>query len=396
MEEKKQTQKKEICQYSKRCGGCAFQGMSYEEQLEQKQKTVKKYLKKYVKPDTIVGMYYPYHYRNKVAAAFGRLRNGTFISGTYEEGTHRIVPIESCMIEDKNADRIVGTIRGLLKSFKIKTYDEDSGYGLLRHVLVRVGKKSKEVLVVLVLGSPVLPSKKNFVKALCEKHPEITSIVINVNDRQTSMVLGEKEQVIYGKGFIIDTLCGLTFKISPKSFYQVNPVQTEKLYGLALEYADLHGEETVWDLYCGIGTISLFLAQKAKQVYGVEIIPQAIENAKRNAVKNGIENAEFFVGKSEEVLPEFYEKEAAAGRKAHADVIVVDPPRKGCDEKLLDTIVKMAPDRVVYVSCDSATLARDLKILCEQGYELKRVRAVDQFCHTVHTEAVCCLHRVNM
>ena len=216
---------------------------------------------------------------------------------------------------------------------------------------------------------------------------------MNVNDKKTSMVLGERDIVIYGKGFIRDILCGCSFRISPQSFYQVNPVQTEKLYGLALEYADLHGEENVWDLYCGIGTISLFLAQKAKQVYGVEIIPQAIENAKRNAVKNGIENAEFFVGKSEEVLPEFYEKEAAAGRKAHADVIVVDPPRKGCDEKLLETIVKMAPDRVVYVSCDSATLARDLKILCENGYELKRVRAVDQFCHTVHTESVCLMER---
>ena len=210
------------------------------------------------------------------------------------------------------------------------------------------------------------------------------------------MILGHKTIVLWGQEYITDQIGDISYEISPVSFYQVNPVQTEKLYGLALEYADLHGEETVWDLYCGIGTISLFLAQKAKQVYGVEIIPQAIENAKRNAVKNGIENAEFFVGKSEEVLPEFYEKEAAAGRKAHADVIVVDPPRKGCDEKLLDTIVKMAPDRVVYVSCDSATLDRDLKILCEQGYELKRVRAVDQFCHTVHTEAVCCLHRVNM
>ena len=237
---------------------------------------------------------------------------------------------------------------------------------------------------------------KNWWKAFAKKFDGMTSISLNCNTERTNVILGHKTIVLWGREYITDQIGDISYEISPVSFYQVNPVQTEKLYGLALEYADLHGEETVWDLYCGIGTISLFLAQKAKQVYGVEIIPQAIENAKRNAVKNCIENAEFFVGKSEEVLPEFYEKEAAAGRKAHADVIVVDPPRKGCDEKLLDTIVKMAPDRVVYVSCDSATLARDLKILCEQGYELKRVRAVDQFCHTVHTEAVCCLHRVNM
>ena len=384
------------CNISKKCGGCQFQGIPYKEQLKKKQKKEQSLLGAYGKVCPIIGMENPYYYRNKVHAVFDRDRKGNIISGIYEEGTHRVVPVENCLIEDEKSQEIIRTIRGMLKSFKIRTYDEDTGYGLLRHVLIRRGFSTGEIMVVLVTGSPIFPSKNNFVKALRKAHPEITTVVLNVNDRQTSMVLGEREKPIFGPGFIKDRLCGCMFRISPKSFYQVNPVQTEKLYGLALEYADLHGEETVWDLYCGIGTISLFLAQKAKQVYGVEIIPQAIENAKRNAVKNGIENAEFFVGKSEEVLPEFYEKEAAAGRKAHADVIVVDPPRKGCDEKLLDTIVKMAPDRVVYVSCDSATLARDLKILCEQGYELKRVRAVDQFCHTVHTEAVCCLHRVNM
>ena len=413
---KSEKQKKKpaaVCPYAKKCGGCDYQGMSYEQQLQEKQTYVRKNIGDYCKVLPIIGMENPYHYRNKVHAVFDVERRGKHanggrrtagnghakaapggvISGVYKAGTHEVINIDSCEIEDELSSAIIRDIRGLLHSFKIKTYDEDTGYGLLRHVLVRRGFHSGEVMVVLVLGSPILPSKNNFVKALRKLHPEITTVVVNVNDKQTSMVLGEKETVIYGKGYIEDTLCGCTFRISPKSFYQVNPVQTEKLYGLALEYADLHGEENVWDLYCGIGTISLFLAQKAKQVYGVEIIPQAIENAKRNAVKNGIENAEFFVGKSEEVLPEFYEKEAAAGRKAHADVIVVDPPRKGCDEKLLETIVKMAPDRVVYVSCDSATLARDLKILCENGYELKRVRAVDQFCHTVHTESVCLMER---
>ena len=282
-----------------------------------------------------------------------------------------------------------------MEKYHISAYDEKTGKGLVRHVLIRCGFSSQEKMVCLIINGKSLPHGEKLVEAL-RKIDGMTSISLNCNTERTNVILGHKTIVLWGQEYITDQIGDISYEISPVSFYQVNPVQTEKLYGLALEYADLHGEETVWDLYCGIGTISLFLAQKAKQVYGVEIIPQAIENAKRNAVKNGIENAEFFVGKSEEVLPEFYEKEAAAGRKAHADVIVVDPPRKGCDEKLLDTIVKMAPDRVVYVSCDSATLARDLKILCEQGYELKRVRAVDQFCHTVHTEAVCCLHRVNM
>ena len=285
--------------------------------------------------------------------------------------------------------QIIHDIRGLLRSFKIKTYDEDTGYGLLRHVLVRRSFHSGEVMVVLVLGSPILPSKNNFVKALRKLHPEITTVVLNVNDKKTSMVLGEKETVIYGKGYIEDTLCGCTFRISPKSFYQVNPVQTEKLYGTALEYAGLTGKETVWDLYCGIGTISLFLAQKAGKVYGVEIVPQAIEDAKNNAALNGINNAEFFVGKAEEVLPAFYEKKKDTDADMlHPDVIVVDPPRKGCDGVCLETMLKMQPERIVYVSCDSATLARDLKVLCEGGYELCKVRAVDQFGNTTHVESV--------
>ena len=241
-------------------------------------------------------------------------------------------------------------------------------------------------MVVLVLGSPILPSKNNFVKALRKLHPEITTVVLNVNDKKTSMVLGEKETVIYGKGYIEDTLCGCTFRISPKSFYQVNPVQTEKLYGTALEYAGLTGGETVWDLYCGIGTISLFLAQKAKKVYGVEIVPPAIEDARRNAALNGMENVEFFVGKAEEVLPREYEK-----NQVYADVIVVDPPRKGCDSVCLDTIVRMQPKRVVYVSCDSATLARDVKYLDERGYAVERVRCCDMFGMSGHVETVALL-----
>ena len=403
------------CPYAKKCGGCDYQGMSYEQQLQEKQTYVRKNIGDYCKVLPIIGMENPYHYRNKVHAVFDVERRGKHanggrrtagnghakaalggvISGVYKAGTHEVINIDSCEIEDELSSAIIRDIRGLLHSFKIKTYDEDTGYGLLRHVLVRRGFHSGEVMVVLVLGSPILPSKNNFVKALRKLHPEITTVVVNVNDKQTSMVLGEKETVIYGKGYIEDTLCGCTFRISPKSFYQVNPVQTEKLYGLALEYADLKGTETVWDLYCGIGTISLFLAQKAKQVYGVEIVPQAIEDAKNNAKINEINNAAFYVGKAEEVLPDYYEEYAKThgGEKARADVIVVDPPRKGCDETLLETIVKMEPEKVVYVSCDSATLARDLKYLCENGYEIRKVRGVDQFPETVHIETVCLLSR---
>ena len=345
--------------------------------------------------EPIVGMDEPYHYRNKAQFPVGTDKEGHIVTGFYAGRTHTIIPNRDCALGLPVNREILDIVIDFMEKYHISAYDEKTGKGLVRHVLIRCGFSSKEKMVCLIINGKSLPHGEKLVEAL-RKIDGMTSVSLNCNTERTNVILGHKTIVLWGQEYITDQIGDISYEISPVSFYQVNPVQTEKLYGLALEYADLHGEETVWDLYCGIGTISLFLAQKAKRVYGVEIIPQAIENAKRNAVKNGIENAEFFVGKSEEVLPEFYEKEAAAGRKAYADVIVVDPPRKGCDEKLLDTIVKMAPDRVVYVSCDSATLARDLKILCEQGYELKRVRAVDQFCHTVHTEAVCCLHRANM
>ena len=394
---KEERKRKSLCPVHGRCGGCQLLDIPYKDQLKQKQTQVTKLLKPYCPVEKIVGMEDPFHYRNKVHAVFGHKKDGTVISGIYQEGTHFIVPVDECLIEDQRADAIIRDIRGLLKSFKIKTYNEDTGYGLFRHVLIRTGDHSGQIKVVLVLGSPILPSKNNFVKALRKLHPEITTIVLNVNGQKTSMILGEKETVLYGKGYIEDELCGKTFRISSKSFYQVNPVQTEKLYGLALDYAGLTGNETVWDLYCGIGTISLFLAKKAKQVYGVEIVPQAIDDARNNAKINDITNAEFYVGKAEEVLPEYYREyqESHGGETAHADVIVVDPPRKGCEESLLQTIVDMQPEKVVYVSCDSATLARDVKFLRESGYELKKITPVDQFPNTVHVEVVCCLHRVN-
>ena len=388
------------CPYYRQCGGCQIQALSYEKQLEFKENKVRNNLERIggftkIPMEPIVGMDEPYHYRNKAQFPVGTDKEGHIVTGFYAGRTHTIIPNRDCALGLPVNREILDIVIDFMEKYHISTYDEKTGKGLVRHVLIRCGFSSQEKMVCLIINGKSLPHGEKLVEAL-RKIDGMTSISLNCNTARTNVILGHKTIVLWGQEYITDQIGDISYEISPVSFYQVNPVQTEKLYGLALEYADLHGEETVWDLYCGIGTISLFLAQKAKQVYGVEIIPQAIENAKRNAVKNGIENAEFFVGKSEEVLPEFYEKEAAAGRKAHADVIVVDPPRKGCDEKLLDTIVKMAPDRVVYVSCDSATLARDLKILCEQGYELKRVRAVDQFCHTVHTEAVCCLHRVNM
>ena len=388
------------CPYYRQCGGCQIQALSYEKQLEFKENKVRNNLERIggftkIPMEPIVGMDEPYHYRNKAQFPVGTDKEGHIVTGFYAGRTHTIIPNRDCALGLPVNREILDIVIDFMEKYHISAYDEKTGKGLVRHVLIRCGFTSKEKMVCLIINGKSLPHSEKLVEAL-RKIDGMTSISINCNTERTNVILGRKTVVLWGQEYITDQIGEISYEISPVSFYQVNPVQTEKLYGLALEYADLHGEETVWDLYCGIGTISLFLAQKAKQVYGVEIIPQAIENAKRNAVKNGIENAEFFVGKSEEVLPEFYEKEAAAGRKAYADVIVVDPPRKGCDEKLLDTIVKMAPDRVVYVSCDSATLARDLKILCEQGYELKRVRAVDQFCHTVHTEAVCCLHRVNM
>ena len=385
------------CPYYRQCGGCQIQALSYEKQLEFKERKVRNNLERIggfseIPMEPIVGMEESYHYRNKAQFPVGTDKDGHIVTGFYAGRTHTIIPNRDCALGLPVNREILDLVIDFMEKYHVSAYDEKTGKGLVRHVLIRCGFTSQEKMVCLFINGKSLPHSEKLVEALREIDG-MTSISINCNTGRTNVILGRKTIVLWGQEYITDQIGEISYEISPVSFYQVNPVQTEKLYGLALEYADLHGEETVWDLYCGIGTISLFLAQKAKQVYGVEIIPQAIENAKRNAVKNGIENAEFFVGKSEEVLPEFYEKEAAAGRKAHADVIVVDPPRKGCDEKLLETIVKMAPDRVVYVSCDSATLARDLKILCENGYELKRARAVDQFCHTVHTESVCLMER---
>ncbi len=381
------TETSNICKSYKKCGGCQYQGLAYPKQLEKKQKNVEALLKKFGKVNPIIGMKEPFYYRNKVHAVFDRDRRGNIISGTYEANSHRVVPIEECLIEDKKCQEIIRTIRGMLKSFKIKTYDEDTGYGLLRHVLVRRGAKSGEIMVVLVLGSPIFPSKNNFVKALRKEHPEITTILLNVNSKKTSMVLGEKESVIYGKGFIRDELCRCTFRISAKSFYQVNPVQTEVLYNKAIEFAALTGKERVIDAYCGIGTIGMIAAKHAKEVIGVELNKDAVRDAKLNAKENNVKNIVFRQGDA----GEFMTAMAAAGEKA--DVVLMDPPRAGSDEAFLSAVVKLAPEKVVYVSCNPETLARDLKYLTRKGYEVRKIQPVDMFGFTVHVETVCLLSR---
>ena len=373
------------CSVSKKCGSCQYQGVPYKEQLVAKQKKMSKLLKKFGNVKPIIGMAYPFYYSNKVHAVFDRDRKGNIICGTYEAKTHKVVPVEDCMIEDKISQEIIRTIRDMLKSFKIKTYDEDTGYGLLRHVLVRRGFATNEIMVVLVVGSPVFPSKNNFVKALRKKYPQITTVVLNVNDKKTSMVLGERDIVIYGKGFIRDILCGCSFRISPQSFYQVNPVQTEILYKTAIEYAGLGRKETVIDAYCGIGTIGLVAAKRAKNVIGVELNSDAVHDARINARENKITNAHFYQGDA----GEFMEKMAENGECA--DVVFMDPPRTGSDKKFMSSVIKLGPSRIVYISCGPETLARDLEYLTKYGYEVRKIQPVDMFSFTDHCENVCLL-----
>ena len=373
------------CSVSKKCGSCQYQGVPYKEQLAAKQKRMKKLLGKFANVKPIIGMDDPFYYRNKVHAVFDRDKKGNIICGTYEAKTHKVVPIEECMIEDKISQEIIRTIRDMLKSFRIKTYDEDTGYGLLRHVLVRRGFSTDEIMVVLVIGSPIFPSKNNFVKALRKKYPQITTVVLNVNDKKTSMVLGERDIVIYGKGYIRDTLCGCTFRISPQSFYQVNPVQTEILYKTAIEYAGLGRKETVIDAYCGIGTIGLVAAKRAKNVIGVELNPDAVRDARINAKENKITNARFYQGD----VGEFMENMAENGE--HADVVFMDPPRTGSDKKFMSSVIKLNPSRIVYISCGPETLARDLEYLTKHGYDVRKIQPVDMFSFTDHCENICLL-----
>lgn len=376
------------CKLASKCGGCQLQNMTYERQLQWKQGRAISLLGDFGHVEPIVRMKDPYHYRNKVQAAFGRLRSGKIISGVYQSGSHRIVPVDSCMIEDATADAIIVDIRSMLPKFKIWVYDEDTEVGFLRHVLVRRGFSSGQVMVVLVGASGMFPLKKQFTKALLELHPEITTLVLNINSKATNLVLGDREEVLYGKGYIEDTLCGLTFRISPRSFYQINPVQTEKLYNLAMEYAKLNSESSVIDAYCGIGTIGLAAAKKAGQVIGIELNKDAVRDAIVNAKANGLSNARFYAGDA----TEFLQAMAEEGRKA--DVVFMDPPRAGSTPVFIQSVAAMGPKRVVYISCNPETQARDLLEFAKNGYQVRRICPVDMFPHTNHIETVVLLTRV--
>lgn len=394
------------CAFARRCGGCQIQEMSYDRQLAFKEQKVRGNLERIggFSPefidgimDPVAGMEHPFGYRNKAQFPFGTDKEGNPVVGFYAGRTHDIIANTDCALGVPVNQQILEIILKFMKENSIPAYNEKTGQGLVRHALIRYGFSTKEIMVCLVINGTRIPHAEKLIGALTEL-PGMTSITISANTRRDNVIMGNTCVVLWGQGYITDYIGDIKYQISPLSFYQVNPVQTETLYSLALEYAGLSGSETVWDLYCGIGTISLFLAKQAEKVYGVEIVPQAIEDARTNAKINGIGNAEFFVGKAEEVLPAYYDRYAQEhnGETARADVIVVDPPRKGCDAALLDTIVRMEPEKVVYVSCDPATLARDLKILCENGYELKKIRAVDMFPMTVHVETVVLLQRKNM
>ena len=372
----------DACPLAKKCGGCQLQNMTYDRQLKWKQARCEILLKKFGKVEKIIGMENPYHYRNKVQAAFGRTKSGKIISGVYQSGTHRIVSVDSCMTEDVIADKIIVDIREMLPKFKIRTYDEDRGTGFLRHVLVKRGFSSGEVMVVLVGASGYFPMKKKFTAALLEKHPEITTVVLNINPKDTNLVLGDKEEVLYGNGYIEDTLCGCVFRISPKSFYQINPVQTEKLYGKAMELAELDKSTSVLDAYCGIGTIGLVAAKTAGKVIGVELNRDAVKDAISNCKRNGTENARFYCADAGDFMQEL------AGNGERFDVVFMDPPRSGSSKKFIDSLAVSAPGKVVYISCNPETLARDLNMLIHKGYKVKKICPVDMFPHTNHIETV--------
>lgn len=386
--QKQETRERQECSYHKKCGGCEYSGIPYEEQLQKKEKRVARLLREFGKVEPIVGMSYPYYYRNKVHAVYAQKKNGQVICGTYEKDSHRVVDIESCLLEDKQSTAIIRDIRGLLRSFKIKPYNEDTGYGLLRHVLVRHAHATGEVMVVLVIASPILPSKNNFVKALRQMHPEITTVVLNINGRNTSMVLGDQEKVLYGKGYIVDELLGMRFRISAKSFYQVNPIQTKHLYQGAISLAGLSGKERVLDAYCGTGTIGMIASRDAKEVVGVELNRDAVRDAITNAKTNQARNIRFVCEDATEYICK------AAANKEHFDVVLMDPPRAGSTQEFVDAVISLAPERVVYVSCNPETLARDLKWFC-RAYRVETIRPYDMFPLTGHVESVCLLSKVH-
>ncbi len=382
-----QTQKNNIgCPYRKKCGGCQLQNLPYNRQLSFKQVKVIKLLGRYHHVSEIIGMENPYHYRNKVQAAFGQ-RKGEIISGVYQSSTHNIVSVDSCMIEDQKADEIIVTIRKLLKSFKLTAFNDITMKGFLRHVLIKRGFSSGQIMVVLVTATSDFPKESQFVNALISRHPEITTIVQNTNNKRTSLVLGEKSRILFGNGYIEENLCSLRFKISPKAFYQINPTQTEVLYGKAMEFANFNGTEKVLDAYCGTGTIGLIASKSAKNVIGVELNPDAVQDALDNAKLNGVENIEFFCDDAGKYMVR------AARRGERFDVVIMDPPRAGASLEFLRSLVVLAPEKVVYISCNPETQARDLSFLTRKGYKVRRIQPVDMFPHTEHVETVALLEQ---
>ena len=377
------------CPLYKKCGGCQLQNLSYEEQLKWKQRRAERLLGEFGRVNPIIGMEKPYHYRNKVQAAFSTDRNGKIISGVYQSGTHSIVCVDSCLTEDVKADSIIVTVRKLLKSFKIPAYNERTGSGILRHVLVKRGFKTNQIMVVLVTSGPIFPAKNNFVKALLKQHTEITTIIHNINPYRTSLVLGDREQVLYGKGKIEDVLCGLTFRSSARSFYQINPVQTEVLYNTAMKYAQFTGKEKVIDAYCGIGTIGMVASKTAGEVIGVELNKDAVRDAISNAKRNEVKNISFFCADAGDFM------RAMADENEKADVVLMDPPRAGSDEQFLSSLLTLSPNRVVYISCNPETQQRDLRYLSKHGYKVDNIQPVDMFPHTNHIETVVSLYKKN-
>ncbi len=377
------------CPYAKTCGGCQLQNLTYEEQLRLKQVKCIRLLGRFCHVEEILGMENPYHYRNKVQAAFAEDRRGNIYSGVYQAASHKVVAVERCLTEDEKADEIIGTVRKLLKSFKLRPYNPDTKRGFLRHVLVKRGFQSGQIMVVLVTGVREFPKKRSFVNALLKAHPEITTVLQNVNPRRTSMVLGKEEFVLYGDGKIEESLCGLRFRISAKAFYQINPVQTEVLYQKALEFAALDGTETVIDAYCGTGTIGLFAAPHAKQVIGVEVNADAVKDARENAKLNGAKNIRFVCADAGAFLCE------AAAHGETADVVLMDPPRAGSDRAFLSSVLTLSPKRIVYISCNPETQQRDLLFLCKNGYRVRKIQPVDMFPHTEHVETIVLIQKKN-
>ena len=375
------------CPLYKKCGGCQIHNLSYEKQLEFKMKKVVSLVGKFHYVEKIIGMENPYHYRNKVQSAFGRGRNNEIISGVYQSSTHKIVPVDSCLLEDIKADEIIVTIRKLLKSFKLKPFNDNTFQGFLRHVLIKRGFSSGEIMVVLVTSEEPFKSKRSFINALLGRHPEITTIVQNINTKRTSLVLGEKSVTLFGKGTIDETLCGYDFTISPKSFYQINPIQTEVLYNKAMEFADIQKTEIVIDAYCGTGTIGIIASKYAKQVLGIELNKDAVRDAKLNAKQNGVKNIDFICADAGKYMVEL------AKNNEKADVVIMDPPRAGSDINFLKSLIKLSPEKVIYVSCNPETLARDLLFLSKNKYKVKKIQPVDMFPHTEHIECVVLLNK---